>query len=194
MDGHETTERPAPSDGRALAANFGLLCQVVGRGNALQARDSFLATYRDLTGGRPFAQSLGAFLHRRPDPAHWPGLAASLPFQPSVADLTAGLHRLLTSILDHAGQTATVADLADQVLVVGPELEFLWDKPAIDTSCRLPGLPVCVGDGAGAAQGIVQAAMMGIAAGRDIAERGRPALPVQRSAPADPAARPEAVR
>ncbi|MFC8452151.1 DNA polymerase subunit beta [Kitasatospora sp. NPDC057223] len=191
LDGHETTERPAPADGRALAANFGLLCQAVGRGNALQARDSFLATYRDLTRGHPFTQSLGAFLDRRPDTAHWPELAAALPFQPSVADLTtgrvdqlftddehasltAGLRRLLASILDHGGHPTALEDLADQVLVVGPELEFLWDKPAIDAACRVPGLPVyVVGDSAGIAQGIVQAAMMGIAAGRDIA-RCRP--------------------
>jgi uncharacterized FAD-dependent dehydrogenase len=198
LDGHETTERPAPADGRALAANFGLLCQAVGRGNALQARDSFLATYRDLNPRRPFAQSLGAFLDRRPETPDWPELAASMPFQPSVADLATGrvdalftddehaslatgAHRLLASILDHAGHRAAVADLADQVLVIGPELEFLWDKPPIDTACRVPGLPVyVVGDSAGIAQGIVQAAMMGIAAGRDIARR-RPlaAIPAQ---------------
>ncbi len=198
LDGHETTERPKPADGRELAANFGLLCQAVGRGNALQARDSFLATYRELTGARPFTQTLGAFLDRRPDSSGWPELAAALPFQPSVADLTcgrvdqlftddehasltAGLRRLLASILDHAGHPATVDALANQVLVVGPELEFLWDKPAIDHTCRVPGLPVYViGDSAGIAQGIVQAAMMGIAAGHDITRRRTlPAIPTQ---------------
>ncbi|MFJ3220592.1 DNA polymerase subunit beta [Kitasatospora sp. NPDC086801] len=202
LDGHETTERPAPADGRALAANFGLLCQVSGRGDAHQARDSFLATYRELTGSHPFAQSLGAFRARRADTAPWPGLAATMPFQPSVADLTcarvdalftddehasltAGLARLMAAILDHAGHSANEAALDDQVLVVGPELEFLWEKPAIDTTCRVPGLPVyVVGDSAGIAQGIVQAAMTGIAAGRDIARTRLAAVPAQTGAPA----------
>ncbi|MCC9310060.1 DNA polymerase subunit beta [Kitasatospora sp. RB6PN24] len=187
LDGHETTERPAPADGRALAANFGLLCQVAGRGDAHQARDSFLASYRELAGGRPFTQSLGAFLARRPDTADWPELAAAMPFQPSVADLTcgrvdalftdhehasltAGLGRVMAAILDHAGHPADSSTLEDQVLVVGPELEFLWERPPIDPAGRVPGLPVYViGDSAGIAQGIVQAAMTGIAAGRDIA-------------------------
>ncbi|MER5354632.1 DNA polymerase subunit beta [Kitasatospora sp. NPDC002551] len=202
LDGHETTERPAPVDGRDLAANFGLLCQSSGRGNALQARDSFLAAYRELASGRPFTQRLGAFLDRRDETADWTELAAALPFQPSVADLatgrvdllftddehaslTAGVRRLLASILDHAGHPATLTALADQVLVVGPELEFLWDKPAVDTTCRVPGLPVyVVGDSAGIAQGIVQAAMMGIAAGRDIATRQPGAVPTRSGAQA----------
>lgn len=187
LDGHETVDRPQPADGRQLAANFGLLCQVTGRGsNAIEARDGFLDTYRKLSGGRPVVQSLGAFLDRRDDHRAWPDVAARLPFEPSVRDLTtsrvdhlftdaehtsltAGFRRLFASILTHSGHSTDLSALADQVLVIGPELEFLWNKPAIDASCRVPGLPVYViGDAAGIAQGIVQAAMMGIAAGRHI--------------------------
>ncbi|MEU5383934.1 DNA polymerase subunit beta [Kitasatospora cineracea] len=212
LDGHETTERPAPADGRALAANFGLLCQVSGRGAARQALDSFLADYRALSGGHPVVQSLGAFRTRRDDTAFWPELSAQMPFQPSVADLatgrvdqlftdaehaslSAGFERLMTAMLTHAHLPADPAALDDQVLVVGPELEFLWERPPVDEHGKVPDRPVyVVGDSAGIAQGIVQAAMMGIAAGRDIAKRRRTILPVQRTAPADPAARAEAAR
>ncbi|MET9648583.1 DNA polymerase subunit beta [Streptomyces syringium] len=185
LDGHETTERVAGE--RPLAANFGLLCQVQGRGTARQARDSFLAIYRKLARGRPFTQTLGAFLHHRDDAGDWAGLRERLPFQPSVRDLATGrvdelftggehtslatgFERLMASILAHSSTPSTVADLHDQVIVIGPELEFLWERPQIDTGCRVPGLPVyTVGDAAGIAQGIVQAAMMGIAAGQAIA-------------------------
>ncbi|MGG8410497.1 DNA polymerase subunit beta [Streptomyces sp. 12297] len=199
LDGHETTER-IPGQ-RPLASNFGLLCQVQGRGNALQARDSFIATYRELAGGRPFAQSLRGFLERRPDGGTWLELQERMPFQPSVMDLTtgpvdrlftraehdsltAGFRRFMGSILAHSRLGLGVDDILDDVLVVGPELEFLWDKPAVDADGRVPGLPVyVVGDSAGIAQGIVQAAMMGIAAGRAIAGTGagvRPPTPTGR--------------
>ncbi|MFH9820231.1 FAD-binding protein [Streptomyces sp. NPDC017230] len=185
LDGHETTDRvPA---GRPLAANFGLLCQVQGRGNAQQAQESFLGTYRALTQGRPVAQTLGSFLSCTRDVMAWPDLQQRLQYQPSVLDLTtgpvhelftpeehasltAGLDRVLGSILRHAGIEASIGDLADQVLVVAPELEFVWEQPELDAGCRVPGLPVhVVGDAAGVAQGIVQAAMMGMAAAQSIA-------------------------
>jgi uncharacterized FAD-dependent dehydrogenase len=188
LDGHETTERPVA--GRPLAANFGLLCQVEGRGNALEARDSFLATYRQLNQGRPFVQSLRAFLHQTSDRESRPELEARLPFQPSIQDLatgrvdrlftaaeymslTSGFPRLMDSILRHAGGRVAFDDVLDHMLVVAPEMEFLWERPQIDSTCRVPGLPVhVVGDAAGIAQGIVQAVMMGVAAGRSIARDG----------------------
>ncbi len=92
------------------------------------------------------------------------------------ASLTAGLRQLLGAIIRHAGAGGRAEDVADQILVIAPELEFLWPRPAIDASCRLPGLPLyVVGDAAGIAQGVVQGAMMGIAAGRDLAAQPIPA-------------------
>ncbi|RKR88383.1 hypothetical protein BDK92_2700 [Micromonospora pisi] len=73
-----------------------------------------------LSGGRPVAQSLRAFMSRSAEPRSWPELAAAVTFEPSVKDLsTARLDSLFTgaehtsliesfrrvmgSILDHAG-------------------------------------------------------------------------------------------
>ena len=185
LDGHETMERAVGT--RPLAANFGLLSQATGRGSAHEAQESFLTVYRKLAGGRPFVQTLRAFLSRSSDSQEWAAIEARMPFQPSVQDLqtgrvdqlftlgeyvslTAGFERLMPSILDHAGQPTDLESLLDAVLVVAPELEFLWDKPFTDDGFQVPGLPVhVVGDAAGIAQGIVQGAMMGIAAGQAIA-------------------------
>jgi len=185
LDGHETMERPVGT--RPLAANFGLLSQATGRGGAHEARESFLTAYRKLAGGRPFVQTLRAFLSRSNDAEEWAAVEARMPFQPSVRDLqtgrvdqlftlgeyaslTAGFERLMPSILDHSGHSADLESLLDAVLVVAPELEFLWEKPQLNGGCQVPGLPVhVVGDAAGIAQGIVQGAMMGVAAGQAIA-------------------------
>jgi len=81
-----------------------------------------------------------------------------------------GLDRVLGAILRHADSTVSTRDLGDQVLVVAPELEFVWKQPELDAGCRVPGLPLyVVGDAAGIAQGIVQGAMMGMAAAQAIA-------------------------
>lgn len=188
LDGHETTERTAV-DGRALSANFGLLAQVAGRGGATEARDSFLAGYRKLGAGQPMVQTLAAFLNRSAGQPGWPELSARMPFTPSIADLrtgpvhelftpgehaslTAGATQLLGAIQRYRRDGEPLAKLAEQILVVAPELEFLWGKPRTDASCRIDGTPVYViGDAAGVAQGVVQAAMTGLAAGADIAAR-----------------------
>ncbi|MEU8963504.1 hypothetical protein AB0C89_17605 [Streptomyces sp. NPDC048491] len=99
LDGHETTER-AVAGGRPLAGNFGLLCQPRGRGDAEQARASFLDTYRRLNDGRPFVQSLRAFLSRADSTETWPELRARMPFEPSVDDLVTGREAALDDLMD----------------------------------------------------------------------------------------------
>ncbi|MET9539091.1 hypothetical protein ABZY16_16555 [Streptomyces sp. NPDC006553] len=143
---------------RPLASNFGLPCQVRDRGNVLQARDPLDATYRRLAGGRPFAQGLRGFLACRADTASRQELQACMPFRSSVLDLTAGpvdqlftdaehtgltagFRRFRGSILAHSPLGLTVTGILDDVLVVGPELEFLWDKPVIDAHCQVPACP-----------------------------------------------------
>ncbi|WP_155246800.1 NAD(P)-binding protein [Salinispora arenicola] len=181
LDGHETTERVAGA--RPLAANFGLLCQIARPGTSADVRAEILSDYWQLSGGRPVAQGLRAFESRTAEPRSWPQLAAAVTFEPSVTDvrtarldrlftgaehasLVEGFRRVMGAILDHDGAGVSVDDLADDVLVIGPEIEFLWDRVPVTADCQLPGLPIfVVGDAAGIAQGIVQAAMMGIAAG-----------------------------
>ncbi|MBU8857713.1 MULTISPECIES: NAD(P)-binding protein [unclassified Micromonospora] len=189
LDGHETTERSPGM--RPLAANFGLLCQLARPGASADVRAEILSGYWRLSAGRPVAQSLRAFMARTDEPRSWPELAAAVTFEPSVKDLSTGrldslftaaehaslvgsFRRVMGSILEHAGTGLSVEDLTDDVLVIGPEVEFLWDRVPVDADCRVPGLPVyVVGDAAGIAQGIVQAAMMGVAAGEAIAAGGR---------------------
>ncbi|EFG03972.1 hypothetical protein [Streptomyces clavuligerus] len=186
LDGHETLERHQPDGHRHLAANFGLLCQATGRGTPAAALGSFLTGYRELSGGRPLVQSLRAFLTRTDTPASWEEIRTRLSFDPSVADLVAGrvdrlfadaehaalatgFRRLMDSILRHSGTLLPDSGL-DDILVIGPELESLWATPPLDDGFQVPrGLPLHVtGDAAGIAQGIVQAAMTGIAAANAI--------------------------
>jgi hypothetical protein len=119
----------------------------------------------------------------------WSALSAALPFQPSVNNLVTGplfqlfsprehaallntLYQVLVPILDLAGVSGPVSALADEVLVVGLELEFLWNQVHIDSHAETPrpGLFV-VGDAAGLAQGIIQAMILGLCAGRRVAGR-----------------------
>ncbi|MBM0277005.1 NAD(P)-binding protein [Micromonospora arborensis] len=185
LDGHETTER-TPGQ-RPLAANFGLLCQLARPGTSTEVRAEILSDYGRLSAGRPVAQSLRAFMARVAEPRSWPELAAAVTFEPSVKDLNTArldtlftdaehaslvesLRRVMGSILDHADVDISLDELADDVVVVGPEVEFLWDRVPVDKDCKVANLPISVvGDAAGIAQGIVQAAMMGVAAGDAIA-------------------------
>jgi uncharacterized FAD-dependent dehydrogenase len=184
LDGHETTER-VPG-GRPLAANFGLLVQL-NRGRSGASVQGILDDYRKLSGGRPAVQTLGSFLRRLSDDATWPEICSRLSFEPSVvdlvparvdllfredehADLIAGFSRVMDAILAHGRFERTHDELENEIVVIGPEIEFLWDRVAVDANCQVSGLPLHVlGDAAGIAQGVVQAAMMGIAAGESIA-------------------------
>lgn len=189
LDGHETCERE-PS-GRDLAANFGLLCQMQTSTEDKKdwLEDAVLAPYRRISGGRPLAQRLRTFLHRSPETTSWPDLRDSLPFEPSVADLMTGpLHelfterdhaslvlgfeQLMTPILRVAGSGQEIRDLLDEILVIGLELEFLWNQVSIDECCETPREGIFVtGDAAGLAQGVIQAMMMGLQASSRIADR-----------------------
>ncbi len=70
------------------------------------------------------------------------------------------------------GEEFDLDRLLAESIVVGPELEFLWDEIEIDADGQtsIAGLYV-LGDAAGLAQGIIQAMMMGIRAGERIIER-----------------------
>lgn len=188
LDGHETLERE--SGDRPLAANFGLLVQGPEAGSVEDAefQRQIFGRYRELSRGRPAVQTLRSFVEGVCDKRTWPEIMAQLPFEPSVADLTsAPVHELFTDFqrrtlseefnrfmapileLEYGDQPSR---LLDEVIVIGLEAEFLWDEVAVSAAAEtsVPGIFVA-GDAAGLAQGIIQAMMLGAAAGREIARR-----------------------
>jgi uncharacterized FAD-dependent dehydrogenase len=191
LDGHETLERQ--HRGRALAGNFGLMCQTMRLDEGVEASSylerEVLEPYRRLNGGRPVVQLLSDFRARRETRLAWRDLADRLPFDPTVRDLAvAPVHTLFTDhqlaslvtgfdkvmrpMLDLGGFDRTPEELDKQIIVIGLELEFLWSHVQVDETGETPrrGLFV-VGDAAGIAQGVIQAMMMGLRAGTTVADR-----------------------
>lgn len=188
LDGHNTCERKPM--GRELAANFCLLSQIPESEKDMERwLQSVLMRYRKVYSGQPLVQRLRTFQKREPEPLSWAALSKSLPFEPSVADLVTGplynlfsernhaniiktFNQIMTLILQLAGNGKKVSDIFDEILVLGPEIEFLWNHVWVDSHGETPrkGLFV-IGDAAGLAQGIIQAVMMGLQAGELIAKR-----------------------
>jgi uncharacterized FAD-dependent dehydrogenase len=180
IDGHETVERSLGK--RALAGNFGLLCQLTKERSVA----SFVDVYVRELGGRPGAQSYDDFFGRQVTSASsWHALNNGLPFEPSVKDLhmsrldvlftddqlqalKESFERVMRPIL--VQQQEDLSAMQHRILVVGPEIEFFWDEVQVSRTCETSqrGLYV-VGDQAGIAQGAVQGAMMGMAAARSAA-------------------------
>ncbi len=191
LDGHETLERQAGT--RPLSGNFGLMCQAerldTHAESSAELDQRVLAPYRTLNHGRPVVQTFRAFSARDEHSECWEDISASMPFEPSVDDLLAApLHRLFTDrqlaslvngfenvmrpMLALGGYDTAPDLLADEILVIGLEIEFLWSRVAVDDNGETPepGLFVA-GDVAGVAQGVIQAMMMGLRAGRTIGGR-----------------------
>jgi len=181
LDGHETCEREPLKD-LDLAANFGLLCQIP---ESEENTDAWLykyviSPYRKISNGRPIVQTLRAFKNRADDLVSWDNLKSNLPFEPSINDLVvAPLHQLfsdrdhqnmvrnfdeiMSPILKISNTGKNINEIIDEIIVVGPELEFLWNKIHTDTYGETSKQGIFVaGDTAGIAQGIIQAMMMGL--------------------------------
>lgn len=188
LDGHETCERQSIS--RDLAGNFGLLCQIDESAEDITKwLEHVLTSYRRISSGRPVVQRLRTFFSRTPEPMSWLELRSSLPFEPSVTDLVTGpvyeffneqdhttithnFYQLMGPILQIGRSNREISELLDEILVIGLELEFLWNQVSLTTYCETPQRGIFViGDSAGYAQGIIQAMMMGLQAARHIAER-----------------------
>ncbi|MFE9321872.1 hypothetical protein ACIHDR_03570 [Nocardia sp. NPDC052278] len=191
LDGHETLERP--QRGRILAANFGLLCQeerlMESVGESRKFAEDVLRPYLAISNGRPIVQSMRDFRAKHSPTGSWDQLSDAMPFQPSVADLRlAPVHRLFSDqqhkslistfdtimhpMFETAGLEFDVGRIDQSVLVVGLELEFMWSAIEINADCETSqrGLFVA-GDTAGLAQGVIQAAMMGIRVADIISQR-----------------------
>lgn len=194
LDGHETLERVAGD--RPLAGNFGLMCQTrmldADADQSTYLQETLVPAYRQLNEGRPVVQTYADFRSRTAPVLLWSDLAAKLRFEPSVHDLVTapldslfsddehvslvrGFEKIMRPMLELGDSTITIDEIADQVLVMGLELEFLWSHVKLDNTAQTPVQNIfVVGDAAGIAQGVVQAMMMGMRAGEAAAQRTTP--------------------
>lgn len=194
LDGHVSTATdPIPQSG--APANFALLYQlrdVPNTDRLAYVRERFIDPYarlRPSAPGKPVCQRYGDFRRRKAGPATWPELRATLRHTPSVDDLSPGrldslfddeLHRAFCRAFESFMATVTAfaggidGDAMDAVLVIGLELEGLWDVIHADSNLETSRRNLFVaGDALGAAQGILQAMSCGIVAGRKIASLTR---------------------
>lgn len=189
LDGHVIAEERAEASG-----NFALLAQL--RDGAGVSRDTawveenLLAPYRRLRPerpGKPVAQWYPDFRARALECRSLPEMAQRTGFAPSLRDygvanlaeiLPVEIHAAMIegfeSLLASFTGTGFTEDDARQVVVLGLELESLWDELVLSERMEtsLDGL-FAVGDCTGLAQGIMQAAVGGLAAAQRILERNR---------------------
>ena len=189
LDGHVIAEERAQASG-----NFALLAQL--RDDAGIPRDgtwveeSLLAPYRRLRPerpGKPVAQWYPDFRARALECRSLPEVTRRAGFAPSLRDyavanlagilpdeihaaMVEAFERLLASFIG----TQVTEDDARQVVVLGLELESLWDELVLSERLEtsLDGL-FAVGDCTGLAQGIMQAAVGGLAAAQRILDRSQ---------------------
>lgn len=180
LDGHVI-----PEDEEGGTANFALLAQLKDASGL--PRDTswveahLLAPYRALRDdrpGKPVLQWFPDFRDGRLSCSDLDEFAARAGFTPSLKDyrianlagiLPPEVHAALTDSFVELMAIFTESDATDQVGVVGLELESLWDELELTAGMQttLPGL-YAVGDCSGLAQGILQAAVGGLAAATDI--------------------------
>jgi len=190
LDGHVIVE------GEPRLANFGLLTQL--RDESGEPRpyewieQELLSAYRSLRAdrpGKPVLQWYPDFCGRRLTCTTLEQFERLTGSKPSVSDYSVAnlatlfppkahdaLCEVFEELLDFFRGLVHYPQSLDQTLsqvgVVGLEIENMWDQlqvsPAMETSCA--GLYAC-GDSAGVSQGILQAAISGIAAAEDLAIR-----------------------
>jgi uncharacterized protein len=185
LDGHVV-----PEPGGAVA-NFALLAQL--RDSAGRPRthewieQHILAPYRRLRTdrpGKPVLQWYPDFQRREVTCATMTAFRQRADFAPSLSDYRMGnvasllpdeVHTAMRAVFERLMGSLSpggqFGENARRVGVIGLELESMWDElvlePTMQTS--IPGLYAC-GDCAGIAQGIVQAAVSGLAAAQDITD------------------------
>jgi uncharacterized FAD-dependent dehydrogenase len=179
LDGHVI-----PEDESGGTANFALLAQL--KDDSGLPRDAswveahLLAPYRALRDdrpGKPVLQWFPDFRDNRVSCVDLKQFASRAGFAPSLKDyrianlagiLPADVHAALTDSFVELMGIFAEADVTDQVGVMGLELESLWDELELTEGMQttLPGL-YAAGDCTGLAQGILQAAVGGLAAAND---------------------------
>ncbi|MGI8307071.1 FAD-dependent monooxygenase [Saccharopolyspora hattusasensis] len=180
LDGHVI-----PEAGASTTGNFALLAQL--RDEAGRPRDTawvnthLLAPYRALRSdrpGKPVLQWYPDFRNRQVTCTSLEEFTRRAGHAPSLRDyqladlagiLPADVHAALCAVFEDLIAAFTGHPFArsqgDQVGVIGLELENLWDELALSDGMEtsLPGL-FAAGDCTGLAQGILQAAVAGLAA------------------------------
>lgn len=197
LDGHVI-----PEAGASALGNFALLAQLRDEGG--RPRDTawvdshLLAPYRALRAdrpGKPVLQWYPDFRHRRLTCADLAEFTRRAGHTPSLRDyqiadlagiLPADVHAALGTVFEELVAAFTGRPLADhearQVGVIGLELENLWDELTLTDGMEtsLPGL-YAAGDCTGLAQGILQAAVAGLAAAEHVLASRTPALANRRA-------------
>lgn len=184
LDGHVI-----PESQPGATANFGLLAQL--RDDQGHPRDAawvethLLAPYRALRDDRPGKPVLQWFPDFRDGLLRCADLgqfAARAGFTPSLkdyqvanlagilpADVRAALSDSFLALMEFFTEAGFAGQAAGQAGVMGLELESLWDELDLSNAMQtsLPGL-YAAGDCTGLAQGILQAAVGGLAAADDV--------------------------
>lgn len=177
LDGHSHFDDNAGTGVDEPFGNFALLVQKRIRNPFEWVTTDLIPRYMAMSKGKPFYQSLSSFLDDATEES---------TLRPSVVDLQWGrihelfdfetvtaLKRSLVELLSNVSTAAgiSLAELLSASVVIAPELEGFW--PGVDVSeffeTDIKGLYV-VGDAAGIAQGVMQAAISGNVAGHHIAQ------------------------
>ncbi|MDQ3816254.1 MAG: FAD-dependent oxidoreductase [Acidobacteriota bacterium] len=176
LDAHTNIDGPVHD--QECLGNFALLMQVDTNGSARDwINSSFVPTYSQVYAGRPIWQPLTEIL----------GGTTRNSVQPSVRDIQRGeitkvipeniLVPLLSSYsslsltaAEHGGYD--VSQYRDLAIAMAPAVEFVWDTVNVSSSFETNINNFFVlGDSAGLAQGILQAAISGFAASRELISR-----------------------
>jgi uncharacterized FAD-dependent dehydrogenase len=184
LDGHVITEATP-------TANFGLLVQMTDAAGGPRSfewlDENILKKYEQMRSdrsGKPVVQWYPDFRDRQLRQARLSELLNCIDYRPSVADvevadlasLVGDYHEAFCTVFERVinafGQLngARGRPPSESFLVYGLEVESVWDRMELSTSFETPELPglYVVGDCAGIAQGILQAMVTGVAAGRAI--------------------------
>ena len=178
LDGHSNVSDDDDDSTRLPTGNFALLAQLSEDLDYNWLNNQFVERYHKLSNGKPVFQELGAFLGMT-------GLTA-IARSPSVGDCEGeeiaqliplevlySLRSAASAIVDTIASASGVSSrsVVQRGLVLAPEVEFFW--PSVDVSETFEtsrSFLYVVGDAAGIAQGNLQAAISGVAAGNALSE------------------------
>lgn len=178
LDGHSNVSDDADASTRLSTGNFALLAQLPEDLDYDWLNDQFVERYHKLSNGKPVFQELSAFLGM----AELKAIARS----PSVRDcerveiarlipieVLCSLRNAASAIVNTIASASGVSSssVAQRGIVLAPEVEFFW--PSVEVSETFEtnrSLLYVVGDAAGIAQGNLQAAISGVAAGNALSE------------------------